>query len=65
MAVTPDKLIGWVQQTCSWVVEIIKRADKVKGFKLLPRHWVVERTFSWLRRPTAAEQGLRTVASIE
>ncbi len=31
------KLIGWVQQTCAWVVEIIKRTDKVKGFKLLPR----------------------------
>ncbi len=44
------KLIGWVQQTCAWVVEIIKRTDKVKGFKLLPRRWVVERTFGWLGR---------------
>jgi len=44
------KLIGWVQETCGWVLEIIKRSDVVKGFKLLPRRWVVERTFGWLGR---------------
>jgi putative transposase len=44
------KLIGWVQETCGWVLEIIKRNDAVKGFKLLPRRWVVERTFGWLGR---------------
>jgi putative transposase len=44
------KLIGWVLETCSWVLEIIKRSDAVKGFKLLPRRWVVERTFGWLGR---------------
>ena len=31
-----------------WVLEIIKRTDKVKGFKLLPRRWVIERFFGWL-----------------
>ena len=31
-------------------VEIIKRSDKAIGFELLPRRWVVERTFSWLGR---------------
>jgi transposase len=31
-------------------VEIIKRSDNVKGFGVLPRHWVVERTFSWFGR---------------
>jgi putative transposase len=44
------KLIGWVQATCGWVLEIIKRTDVVKGFKLLPRRWVVERTFGWIGR---------------
>jgi putative transposase len=44
------KLIGWLQETCGWVLEIIKRSDVVKGFKLLPRRWVVERTFGWLGR---------------
>lgn len=30
--------------------EIIKRSDKAKGFEVLPRRWVVERTFAWLGR---------------
>ena len=31
-------------------VEVVKRSDKVSGFKVLPRRWVVERTFGWLMR---------------
>lgn len=42
------KLIAWVCSFCQWVLEIVKRSDDVKGFKLLPKRWVVERTFSWL-----------------
>jgi transposase len=29
-------------------VEVVKRSDKTKGFKVLPHRWVVERTFGWL-----------------
>jgi putative transposase len=42
------KLIAWVTSFCQWVLEIVKRNDDVKGFNLLPKRWVVERTFSWL-----------------
>ena len=28
-------------------MEIVKRSDDMKGFVVLPRRWVVERTFSW------------------
>ena len=31
-------------------VEIVKRSDAAKGFIVLPRRWVVERTFAWLNR---------------
>jgi transposase len=31
-------------------MEIVKRSDDVKGFVVLPRRWVVERTFSWFGR---------------
>jgi transposase len=31
-------------------MEIVKRTDGVKGFVVLPRRWVVERTFSWFGR---------------
>lgn len=31
-------------------MEIVKRTDDMKGFVVLPRRWVVERTFSWFGR---------------
>jgi len=33
-----------------WTIEIIKRSDTAEGFEILPRRWVVERTFAWLGR---------------
>jgi putative transposase len=44
------KLVQWVKDTCGLVLEIIKRNPLVKGFQVLPRRWVVERTFGWLNR---------------
>jgi transposase len=31
-------------------IEIVKRSDHDKGFVVLPRRWVVERTIAWLNR---------------
>lgn len=31
-----------------WLWQVVKRSDDVKGFVVLPRRWVVERTFGWL-----------------
>jgi transposase len=31
-------------------LEIVKRSDQVKGFVVLPKRWIVERTFAWLGR---------------
>jgi len=33
-----------------WTIEIVERPPGTKGFVLLPRRWVVERTFAWLGR---------------
>jgi transposase len=33
-----------------WTIQIVQRPKGVKGFQLLPRRWVVERTFAWLGR---------------
>jgi transposase len=33
-----------------WTIEIVKRTAEAAGFQLLPRRWVVERTFAWLNR---------------
>ncbi len=41
-------LVAWVLATYNWVLEIVKRSDTAQGFVLLPRRWVVERTFGWL-----------------
>ena len=42
------KLIAWTLQVCAWVLDIVKRSELAKGWVLLPRRWVVERTFGWL-----------------
>ncbi len=44
------KLIAWVATNCLWLLEIVKRNDDLKGFHVLPRRWVVERTLAWLSR---------------
>jgi transposase len=31
-------------------LEIVKRSDQAKGFLVLPKRWIVERTFAWLGR---------------
>lgn len=45
-----DKLRAALKRMGRWKVEIIKRSDAAKGFEVLPRRWVVERTFAWLGR---------------
>ena len=45
------KLVEWVgglERHRKVRLEIVKRSDKAKGFEVLPRRWVVERTFGWL-----------------
>ena len=39
----------WVRQQRSKLeVQVVKRSDDVRGFEVLPKRWVVERTFAWL-----------------
>ena len=33
-----------------WQIEIVKRSDHAKGFVVLPKRWIVERTLAWLGR---------------
>lgn len=44
------RLITWAKTTLRLTVTIIKRNDDITGFIVLPRRWVVERTFGWLTR---------------
>jgi transposase len=43
-------LVGWAKDTLGLLLQIVKRSDDAKGFQVLPRRWVVERTFGWLVR---------------
>jgi len=45
-----DKLRRALENLGDWTIEIVKRSDTAKGFVLLPRRWVVERTIAWLNR---------------
>jgi putative transposase len=44
------KLIEWTASLGNWVLEIVKRSDDVVGFAVLPKRWIVERTFGWIGR---------------
>ncbi len=44
------RLVQWLEQFCHWTLQIVKRCDKATGFHVLPRRWVVERTFGWIGR---------------
>jgi len=43
-------LIEWVRSLLGWTIEIVKRDRNLHTFVVLPRRWVVERTFAWLGR---------------
>lgn len=43
-------LIDWVKHNFDVVLDIVLRCDTLKGFVLLPKRWIVERTFAWLGR---------------
>ena len=44
------QIVEKVRKQFGWTLEIVRRPDNVKGFQILPRRWVVERTFGWLGR---------------
>lgn len=45
-----EDIITWVKQHCGWTLEVVRRPPDAKGFQILPRRWVVERTFGWFGR---------------
>ena len=44
------QLVEWVEKAYGFTLEVVKRAKDAKGFVVLPRRWVIERTFGWLGR---------------
>lgn len=68
------QLVDWVHETLETVLEIVERDPALKYFQVLPRRWVVERTFAWLGRYrrlskdyehcTRSSEGMIYIASI-
>jgi putative transposase len=44
------KLKAALARMGKWTIQIVKRTDRATGFEVIPRRWVVERTFAWLSR---------------
>jgi putative transposase len=58
-------LNAWLkrQRSIKWVLEVVRRPTGAKGFVLLPKRWVVERTFSWLNRWRRLSRDYETLTS--
>ncbi len=44
------QLVEWVQHLFAFVLDIVRRPKQQRGFQVLPKRWIVERTFAWLGR---------------
>ncbi|WP_374119793.1 transposase [Streptomyces sp. MBT42] len=44
------RLVDWAKETLRLTLEIVKRSNDARGFVVLLRRWVVERTLNWLMR---------------
>jgi transposase len=44
------RLVTWANKVLSLTVQVVKRTDTTSGFAVLPRRWVVERTFGWITK---------------
>ncbi len=51
------KLVAWLRDPWRWTLAIVKRSDAARGLQVLPRRWVVERTFAWLARYRRLSKG--------
>ncbi len=69
------RLVEWVRDNLEALLEVVPRPSQQKGFQVLPRRWVVERTLGWLNRYrrlskdyerlTESSEGMVYIASIQ
>ena len=68
------ELVEWVLKQFDCTLSVVKKLEGQKGFHVLPRRWVVERTFAWLgrsrrlskdyeRKPTSSESQVYLASS--
>ena len=55
------RLLVWALVVGGWVIELVKKPEGATAFAVLPKRWIVERTFAWLgrsRRLSKDDEGL-------
>lgn len=52
-------LVNWAKEKIALTLDVVKRTDDMEGFVVLPRRWVVRRTFAWTAQggPQRKEHG--------
>lgn len=41
-------LVAWLREAAGWALEIVAKPPRTTTFVVLPKRWIVERTFAWL-----------------
>jgi putative transposase len=62
-----DHFVAWPKAATGWIVEIVRKPPEQRGFVVLPRRWVVARSFAWaarFRRPRDYERLPETFAGL-
>ncbi len=49
-AYSGEPLARWCQEEGGWDLEVVERDREAKGFEVIPKRWIVERTLSWIGR---------------
>jgi putative transposase len=57
------QLLDWVADYCRFQLQVVLRSDDHKGFVVLPKRWVVERTLAWLNHHRRLNKDYERLAS--
>ena len=60
-----ERFRDWVREHCGWELEVVSKPPGRKGFAVLPRRWVVERSFGWLGRSRRLSKDYEETPAIE
>lgn len=57
------KLMSWAKAFGGWTLEVVRKKKGQKGFRVLPRRWVVERTLAWISKCRRLSKDYETLSA--
>jgi putative transposase len=57
-----ERVAALLRDAGTWTLDIVKRSDAGKGFHVLPKRWIVERTLAWISRCRRLARNLENLA---